>query len=244
MSMGERQSTPQGCYRSALQLLTNAKAEIRSIHLRAFDQQEGESEYHSRLIGFRSANACYIYDAITCIQHLAEAYLSKDLDEICCCLHDLERQFNDLLGACVPPSNVATVSSLHESVSVPPIEKQKVEFDKLSGAVEEGLQHLETWSSLMPDAGEWPVRDKVDQTANTSDDGGTSDQVKLTAVERALVIYTRDPNQSIRAIARQAGCHPSLLSRDERFQRLRQAHVGNVPRGRKPKGGDIEAEAD
>jgi hypothetical protein len=68
--------------------------------------------------------------------------------------------------------------------------------------------------------------------------------VELTAVERALVIYARDPNQSLRAVARQVGCAHSLLVRDPRFQRMRQAIAGVVSRGSKSKGGDMEAESE
>jgi hypothetical protein len=65
---------------------------------------------------------------------------------------------------------------------------------------------------------------------------------KLTAVERAMQIYARDPNQSLRAVARQVGCDPSLLSRDARFKRLRESYVANIPRGSKSKEGTVEAE--
>lgn len=64
---------------------------------------------------------------------------------------------------------------------------------------------------------------------------------ELTAVERAIQIYLRDPNQSLRTVAQQAGCNVSLLSRDDRIKRLREAHAGTVPRGSKSEDG-VEAE--
>ena len=48
---------------------------------------------------------------------------------------------------------------------------------------------------------------------------------KLTAVEQALILLFRNPNQSNRVLARQIGCHPSALS-DDRIRRLRQAQSG------------------
>lgn len=65
--------------------------------------------------------------------------------------------------------------------------------------------------------------------------------VQLTAVERALILYTRNPSQSLRKLAREVGCDVSLLSRDERIQRLRDAYGGKIPRGSKSKEGDLEA---
>jgi hypothetical protein len=66
----------------------------------------------------------------------------------------------------------------------------------------------------------------------------------LSPVERALIIYTRDPNQSIRKIARQAGCSHAALLKNEKFKRLRQTHQGSLPTGTKSRDGDLEAEAD
>jgi hypothetical protein len=63
-----------------------------------------------------------------------------------------------------------------------------------------------------------------------------------TAVERAMIIFTRDPNQPVTEIARQAGCDRSLLYRSPTFRRLRQAHAGRLPRGSKSSDGDLEAE--
>ena len=65
---------------------------------------------------------------------------------------------------------------------------------------------------------------------------------KLTATERAIAIYLRDPSKSVRAVARQARCNPSLLYRDPRFRRLRAAHQATLPKGTKSKDGDLEAE--
>jgi hypothetical protein len=75
-------------------------------------------------------------------------------------------------------------------------------------------------------------------------DNKPPERVELTAAERAMVVYLRDPNQSIREIAHQVGCDPSLLYRDERLKRLREAHKGKVPKGTKSKEGDLEAEAE
>jgi hypothetical protein len=67
---------------------------------------------------------------------------------------------------------------------------------------------------------------------------------ELTDVEKAMMIFTRDPNQSLREIARQVPCHHSLLVRDKSFQRLRRAHQGSIPKGKKSREGDTEAEAE
>jgi hypothetical protein len=67
---------------------------------------------------------------------------------------------------------------------------------------------------------------------------------ELTAVERAMMIFIRDPSRSITDLAREVGCDRSLLYKDERFKRLRQAHQGKPPKGNKSKEGDIEAEQD
>jgi hypothetical protein len=69
-------------------------------------------------------------------------------------------------------------------------------------------------------------------------------ETELTAVERAMQIYLRDPNQSLREVARKARCDPGQLSRDPRFRRLREAHAGTIPKGSKSKQGDMEAEAE
>ncbi len=71
---------------------------------------------------------------------------------------------------------------------------------------------------------------------------GSSPVAQLTAVERAMLIYSRDPNQSLREVARKVPCDPSLLSRDPKFKRLREAHQGSVPKGSKSKEGTVEAE--
>jgi hypothetical protein len=63
----------------------------------------------------------------------------------------------------------------------------------------------------------------------------------LTAIERAMLILMRDPNQSNRAIAGKVGCHPSLLSKGERFKRLRKAMIAILPKGSKTREGDLEA---
>jgi hypothetical protein len=73
---------------------------------------------------------------------------------------------------------------------------------------------------------------------------GDGSKPELTAVERAMMLFTRDPNQSIRALARQVGCDSSLLYRDPRIRRLREAHRGKLPKGTKSREGDVEAEAE
>jgi hypothetical protein len=65
---------------------------------------------------------------------------------------------------------------------------------------------------------------------------------KLTAVEQAIALFLRDPDLSVSDIARQVGCNRSLLYRDERFKRLREAHRGRLPKGSKSKEGHLEAE--
>jgi hypothetical protein len=74
--------------------------------------------------------------------------------------------------------------------------------------------------------------------------GPSEEQTELTAVERAMMLYTRDSNRSIASRAREAGCDRSLLYKDERFKRLRQANQGRLPKGSKSKEGDIESEWD
>ena len=71
--------------------------------------------------------------------------------------------------------------------------------------------------------------------APVADDG-------LTAIERSIAIFLRDPNQSIRAIAKKAGCSHSVLSESEQFRRLRAVFTGNLPRGSKSKDGGIDAD--
>jgi hypothetical protein len=69
---------------------------------------------------------------------------------------------------------------------------------------------------------------------------------ELTKVEKAMQIYLRDTNQSEREIARQVGCHPSLLSRSKRFQSLKEMYEreyrNKIPRGSKTMEGGMEAE--
>jgi hypothetical protein len=79
-----------------------------------------------------------------------------------------------------------------------------------------------------------------------SDQGGLTSPpqptAELTAVERAIAVYLRDPDLSVSEVARQVGCDRSLLYRDERFKRLRKAHRKTLPKGSKSKEGDLEAE--
>lgn len=81
-----------------------------------------------------------------------------------------------------------------------------------------------------------------DLPAATPPDAPTSAAAELTAVERAIAVYLRDPNLSVIEVARLAGCDRSLLYRDARFKRLRQAHRGTLPKGSKSNEGDLEAE--
>ena len=57
-----------------------------------------------------------------------------------------------------------------------------------------------------------------------------------------MQIYARDPNQSVAEVARLAGCDRSLLYRDKRFKRFREACAGSIPKGSKSKEGIMEAE--
>jgi hypothetical protein len=89
-----------------------------------------------------------------------------------------------------------------------------------------------------------PVRrnahDQMQREDQTSDD--IKEYVKLTACERAMQIFLKNPNQSTREVARKAGCDHSLLSRDDKFQRLREACGAKLPKGTKSKEGRLEAE--
>lgn len=64
----------------------------------------------------------------------------------------------------------------------------------------------------------------------------------LTPVDRAMILFTRDPNQSVRTIAKQAGCHHSVLSRSQQFRDLRNAHARHLRHGSKSADGRLEAE--
>jgi hypothetical protein len=70
------------------------------------------------------------------------------------------------------------------------------------------------------------------------------DATPLTAVEKALMLMHRDPNKSLRQVAREVPCNHALLSRDRRIQRMREAQTRRVPKGSKAKDGTLEAEAD
>lgn len=52
----------------------------------------------------------------------------------------------------------------------------------------------------------------------------------LTKIERAIQLYLREPGQSLRKVASQVPCAPSLLARSKEFRRLRRAHVSEPPR--------------
>lgn len=65
----------------------------------------------------------------------------------------------------------------------------------------------------------------------------------LSKAEQAREVFLRDPSQTIRQVAEQVGCAPSTLSRSPTFRRLWQAHMRQLPKGRKY-GGDVEADAD
>jgi hypothetical protein len=81
---------------------------------------------------------------------------------------------------------------------------------------------------------------------NQKDAGGQAEnpQSSLTAEERCIMIYMRDPNKSLRKIAAEAGCDPAIPFRSKKLHRLRKSDVGKLPRGYKTKQGAIEAEAD
>jgi hypothetical protein len=75
---------------------------------------------------------------------------------------------------------------------------------------------------------------------------GQPNNSELTKVEKAIQIYLRDTNQSDSEIAREVGCHPSLLSRNKRFQKVKseyeRAYRDRIPRGSKTRDGAMEAE--
>jgi hypothetical protein len=91
-----------------------------------------------------------------------------------------------------------------------------------------------------------PLFERTETPSDAESQGGESVQKSvsdsLTAEERCIQIYLRDPNQSLRKIARLARCDPSIPSRSDKLRRLREAHAGKLPRGRKTKEGDLEAE--
>jgi hypothetical protein len=89
-----------------------------------------------------------------------------------------------------------------------------------------------------PAIAEQPANDEASQPA------GTTTPNHLSAVERAIQIFLRDTSQSVREIARKVGCNHALLSRNEKFRRLRQAYQGSPPRGTKSRDGNLEAEAE
>src|SRR5262249_31300419 len=70
---------------------------------------------------------------------------------------------------------------------------------------------------------------------------GAGPGAKLTAVETAIEIFLRDPNQSIRQVAEQVPCAASTLSRSKKFRRLLRAHAAAPRKGWKTKEGDLEA---
>jgi hypothetical protein len=68
---------------------------------------------------------------------------------------------------------------------------------------------------------------------------------KMTTEEIAIAFFLRDTNQSIREIARQAGCsHVFLLKKCPNFMSLRETYAGSIPKGQKMKDGTVEAEED
>jgi hypothetical protein len=70
------------------------------------------------------------------------------------------------------------------------------------------------------------------------------DEQSLTAIDRAILIYSRDPSLTVRALAKMVGCSPSTLSESAAFQRLRDAQTESVTKGTKSKDGKIETKAD
>jgi hypothetical protein len=152
-----------------------------------------------------------------------------------------------------PPANLTAPSVAAPARGQMEHEAVKGLGNQQSGPTEaearEGSQQEESAQVATPDA-DWRVKlREIAELQGRTGQGAGQDQpreppVRLTAVERAIQIYLRDPNQSVRAVAREAGCDPSLLYRDERFRRLRKAHAGTLPRGSKAKDGSLEAEAD
>jgi len=88
------------------------------------------------------------------------------------------------------------------------------------------------------------VRSPASETKPKANDQEEPEGTELTKAEKAMQIYLRDPNQSLREVAGKVPCDPALLSRDPRFKRLRQAHQGKLPKGSKSKDGKLEADAD
>jgi hypothetical protein len=103
-------------------------------------------------------------------------------------------------------------------------------------SVRTGLCPLEP--SLLDD-----LQRAVESTASANRQAKTP-STELSAVEQAMIIFNRDPTQSIAKIARTVGCSRGVLYHDERFQRLLQAHQGMLAKGSKSRDGKIEAEAD
>jgi hypothetical protein len=67
--------------------------------------------------------------------------------------------------------------------------------------------------------------------------------IRLSAIDRALLLLARNPNRSIRKIAREVGCDPSHLYRSDEVKRLVQASRTQPPPGTK-RNGLAEAEND
>jgi hypothetical protein len=60
-----------------------------------------------------------------------------------------------------------------------------------------------------------------------------TDSAELTAEEQCIQVYLRDPNQSLRKIARLVGCDAAIPTKSKRLKRLRELNAGKIPRGTK-----------
>jgi hypothetical protein len=65
---------------------------------------------------------------------------------------------------------------------------------------------------------------------------------ELTKAEIAMLIYLRDPSQTVPEVASKAGCDSSLLYRHPKFKRLYKTYQGTPKKGSKGKDGSMEAE--
>jgi transcriptional regulator with XRE-family HTH domain len=75
-----------------------------------------------------------------------------------------------------------------------------------------------------------------------SPEGERISAVAATYGEKALLILRREPNRTLRSIARELECSVSTLSEDPAVRRMRQAHVAAPPpRGEKSDEGELEA---
>jgi hypothetical protein len=165
----------------------------------------------------------------------------------------VERRVSDLVEACrqlqIAGHNQTIWKRLHGN------EAQQKEADYVRGimAVSNKVQEAIARLRLLMDVVRGAVLDAMDTTGQSaaseppasgppSEHTNRQPAVELTAEERCIQIYLRDPNQSLRQIARQAGCDASIPVRSEKLKRLRAANAGTIPKGSKTKAGDLEVE--